>query len=239
MPRFFVDPGAVGADHIQLDAEILAHIRVLRLGPKERFAICDGAGWDYLCTLAGDLAQIVGRRENTAEPTVKCTVYLAHTKGERMDYAVQKSVELGATAIRLFPASRCVARYDDKGLDKKLVRWEKIALEAAKQSGRGIVPTVTAAPDFRAAMTNASEAERALFLYEGETDQNLRAVLDKKPVFQTASLVIGPEGGFTEDEAALAGELGLVSVSLGPRILRSETAPVAGLAALMFYTGNL
>ena len=156
-----------------------------------------------------------------------------------MDYAVQKSVELGAHAIRLFPASRCVVRYEGKDVPKKLARLQKIALEAAKQSGRGIVPAVTMASDFRSAMTEAALAEQPLFFYENETGQNLRAVLERRPGFQSASLVIGPEGGFADEEAALALELGLSSVSLGARILRAETAPVAALAGVLFASGDL
>jgi len=239
MPRFFVDTANIGPTHIRLDPEDIAHIRVLRLGAKETFIVCDGNGVDYRCVLDGDAAQILERAENRAEPAVRCTVYLALTRGERMDYAVQKSVELGAHAIRLFPASRCVVRYEGKDVPKKLARLQKIALEAAKQSGRGIVPAVTMASDFRSAMTEAALAEQPLFFYENETGQNLRAVLERRPGFQSASLVIGPEGGFADEEAALALELGLSSVSLGARILRAETAPVAALAGVLFASGDL
>ena len=239
MPRFFVDPAAIEDSYIQLDPEILKHIRVLRLGPKETYVISDGAGVDYHCILVGEQAKIVERVENRAESAVQCTVYLGLTRGERMDYAVQKSVELGAFAIRLFPADRCVVRYDEKGLAKKRSRWEKIALEAAKQSGRGIVPAVTAVSDIRSAMEEAAGADCPLFFYENERRQSLRETLQRRSGFRTASLVIGPEGGFTEAEAAIAEACGLDSVSLGSRILRAETAPAAALAAVMFYTGDL
>ena len=239
MPRFFVDPAHIGTTHISLDAEDLAHIRVLRLGPKETFVVSDGKGMDYRCVLDGDQAKILERAENSAEPKVCCTVYLALTRGERMDYAIQKSVELGAQRIVLFPAKRCVVRYEGKDVPKKLARLQKIALEAAKQSGRGIVPAVTAASDFRSAMTEAALLERALFFYENETRQGLRAVLDARPEFRSASLVIGPAGGFADEEAVLAEGLGLVSVTLGPRILRAETAPAVALAAVLFYAGDL
>ena len=239
MHRFFVNPAAIGDSHIQLDPDTLQHIRVLRFEPKERFIVSDGAGIDYCCVLAGEQAEILERFQNRAEPTARCTVYLGFTRGERMDYAVQKSVELGASALRLFPAARCVTRYDEKGLAKKLVRWEKIALEAAKQSGRGMVPAVTAMPDFRSAILEAAQADCPLFFYEHETRQSLPSALERRRGFRSASLIIGPEGGFTEAEAAWADACGLDSVSLGARILRAETAPVAALAALMFYTGDM
>jgi len=239
MPRFFVDPAAVGETHIRLDPETLSHIRVLRLGPAETFTVTDGTGIDYRCIFSDSQAQIIDRAINQAEPTIQCAVYLAFTRGERMDFAIQKSVELGASEICLFPARRCVVQHDEKGLLKKLPRWGKIALEAAKQSGRGNIPPVTAASDFSSAMVQAAKVDQAFFFYENETQQSLRQALDQRPDFQTASLVIGPEGGFTEEEASLALTHGLRSVSLGPRILRAETAPAAALAAVMFYTGNL
>ena len=238
MPRFFISPRSIADGYIQLDQESLAHLRVLRLGPRETFVVSDGAGRDYQCILAEDRAEIISISDNSAEPTISCTVYLAYAKGERMDYAVQKSVELGADRICLFPSDRCVVKIDEKGLPKKLARWGRIALEAAKQSGRGKVPTVGALPDYQSAITQAAGATVPLFLYEGEDQRSLRTALEAYPQFDTVSLVIGPEGGFTEAEVRLAQEAGLLSVSLGKRILRCETAPVAALAAVMVLSGN-
>lgn len=239
MPRFFIDPSNIGATHIQLDQETLAHIRVLRLGPTEPFLVSDGAGQDYRCILTGDTAEIVDKFDNRAEPRLRCTVYLAYTRGERLEYAIQKSVELGAAAIRLFPAQRCVARYDAKSLPKKLARFEKIALEAAKQSGRGIVPPMAALPDTNTALTEAATADCPLFCYELEAKNSLRTALEQTSNPKTASLVIGPEGGFTKPEATLAQGAGLRPITLGPRILRAETAPVAALAAVLFWAGEM
>ena len=235
MHRFFAPPGAFGETHVQLDGEILDHIRVLRLGPEEVFIVCDGAARDYRCVLAGDSAQILSVAENLAEPRVHCVVHLAYTRGERMDFAIQKSVELGAGEICLFPAKRCVVKYDEKNLLKKVGRWEKIALEAAKQSGRGRVPPVIPMSDFKSAMECAAKADLPLFLYENEAHLSLGRALDRKPDFQTLSLVVGPEGGFDPDEAESALGEGLSPVTLGKRILRCETAPAAALAAVMFY----
>jgi len=235
MHRFFTDPAAICGDHILLDEETLSHIRVLRLGAEESFTVCDGAGRDYRCVLDGDSGRILGVSDNEAEPKVDCTVYLAYTRGERMEYAIQKSVELGAYRICLFPSARCVAKYDDKSLPKKLARFEKIVQEAAKQSGRGRIPEVVAMPSFRAAMMEAGRADQPLFFYENEADRTLRQALEAKPDFQSAALVTGPEGGFTEAEAGLAEALGLIAATLGKRILRCETAPVAALAGVLFF----
>lgn len=156
-----------------------------------------------------------------------------------MEYAIQKSVELGAAAIRLFPAERCVVRYDAKALPKKVARFEKIALEAAKQSGRGVVPAITVLSDVKTAMEEATTADCPLFCYELETKNSLRAALTETPNPETVSLVIGPEGGFTEAEVALAQTAGLRPITLGQRILRAETAPVAALAAVLFWAEEM
>jgi len=238
MPKFFVDPAAICSDHISLDAETLSHIRVLRLSPTETFTVCDGNGQDYQCTLDGDTAKIASLSQNEAEPNTPCIVYLAYTRGERMDYAIQKSVELGASAIHLFPSERCVVKYDEKSRPKKAARFEKIALEAAKQSGRGRIPAVTTHPDFKKAMQNAADADLSLFFYENEATRTLRMALEAQANLTSISIIIGPEGGFASGEVALATELKLLPVSLGKRILRAETAPVAALAGVMFYLGE-
>lgn len=233
MPRFFANPADITDNHVLLDTETLSHLRVLRLRPDETFTICDGAGTDYICTLDGTQANIIASAPNEAEPRTDCAVYLAYTRGERMDYAIQKSVEMGATRIVLFPSERCVAKYEDKALPKKRVRFEKIAEEAAKQSGRGRIPPVETLGSFKAAMQDAARADCPLFFYEEEQDRTLRAALAGNP--SSVALVIGPEGGFSQQEAELAAELGLQSVTLGKRILRCETAPVAALAGVLFY----
>ena len=239
MHRFFSDPSLVQGGYIALDKETLAHLRVLRLTPQEIFAVCNGAGLDYHCILDDDRAKILSSEKNMAEPTVRATVYLAFTRGERMEWAIQKSVELGAYAICLFPAARAVVKYDEKGLSKKQIRWQKIAEEAAKQSGRGQIPQICAMSHYKVAMEKAANADLALFFYENERKRKLSCVLGERSQYKTVSLVIGPEGGFTEDEVQVASELGLTSVSLGQRILRCETAPVAALAALLYATGEL
>jgi len=233
MPRFFINPNDITDDHITLNTEILSHIRVLRLRPDETFTLCDGAGIDYTCTLDGEQAKIIASAKNEAEPRTDCAVYLAYTRGERMEYAIQKSVEMGAARIILFPSERCVAKYEDKALAKKRIRFEKIAEEAAKQSGRGRIPRVETMRSFKEAVEDAARADCFLFFYEEERDRTLRVALADKP--NAVALVIGPEGGFSKEEAKIAGELGLLPVTLGKRILRCETAPIAALAGVLLY----
>ena len=298
MTRFFAAPTDISGGTIRLSAEDSAHIRSLRLRPSELFIVCDGNGLDHLCRLEdktptesgnswtesgnrggrdNSFAVIVETRPSAGEPSVSCEMFIAFAKAERLDYAVQKSVELGAFSIVLFPSARSVSLPHDA--EKKAARLQRVALETAKQCGRGRVPAVSAAESFDEAVlmasglsiadgkiveknksseikssgTDRSETKRALtvnprlslFLYEGETGLHLKKALENSEPgirdkgLNTISIMTGPEGGFEPSEAEAAAAAGMTPVTLGPRILRCETAPVAALAAVMFYTGNM
>ena len=240
MIRFFAEPQDIANGAIQLNTEDAEHIRALRLRPAERFIVCDSAGTDYICHLGvrgSNTAVIDETTLSLGEPSVMCKVYIALAKGDRLEYAVQKSVELGAGEILLFPSERCVSAPGD--MSKKTARLQRIALETAKQCGRGRIPEVTAICSFESAIELATCAALPLFINEREEKRHLKQVLESNVNVQTVSIVTGPEGGFESHEAEFAQSSGMVSVTLGPRILRCETAPVAVLAALMFHTGNL
>ena len=240
MIRFFAEPQNIADGVIQLNAEDAEHIRALRLRPAERFIVCDGSGTDYTCHLGGrgtNTAEIIETNLSLGEPSVMCSVYIALAKGDRLEYAVQKSVELGAGEIVLFPSERCISAPGD--MTSKTARLQRIALETAKQCGRGRIPEVTAISSFNSAIEHAVCTALPLFFYEREENRHLKQVLESSGSFQTASVVTGPEGGFEPHEAEAAQTAGMISVTLGPRILRCETAPAAVLAALMFHTGNL
>ena len=179
-------------------------------------------------------------------------MYIAHSKGDRLEYAVQKSVEVGAYNIVLFPSERCVSTPGD--VSKKTARLNRISLETAKQCGRGRIPEVTAVNSFEEAIEQAARAIVPLFLYEDEENYHIKQALEDKgtvllssgektrepsPCHKTVSIVTGPEGGFEPHEAEYARSAGMHAVTLGPRILRCETAPVAALTAVMYHTGNL
>ncbi len=221
------------------DAE---HVHVLRLRPGEDVVICDTEGMDYKCRLVRadkeeaelEVLEVV---PCTAEPSVKVTVLCGLPKGDRTDYIIQKCVEAGASRILFFLSDRCVARPETP--QKKLDRWQRIAEEAAKQSGRGIIPELGWAGNFADALNEAVHTELPLFMYETGEREKLNEVLDVNRGVASAAIVTGPEGGFAEYEAKLARIAGLHVCSMGERILRCETAPVVALTALMYATGNL
>ena len=154
-----------------------------------------------------------------------------------MDYIIQKSVEAGAHGIVFFQSARSVAKPDDPY--KKLERWNRISEEAAKQSGRGIIPKVTWAPDYGEVLNTAVHHGLPLFMYETGEREALKDVLEANSSVSSVSILTGPEGGFEPFEADLARIAGLHICSMGERILRCETAPVVAVTAVMYATGNL
>lgn len=243
MPRFFVE-STPAADLITLAGDDAHHItHVLRMKAGEGLVICDGLGTDYQCTLTEAEGKQVhcrvdARTPSCGEPKTEVTLFMALPKGDKMDFIVQKAVELGASYIVPYAALRCVSRPDGKSLMRKLDRWRKIAKEAAQQCGRGRVPEVRECVSFVEAVQQAAQTEMPLFFYEMERETSVRTAL-RAHSFANAALMIGPEGGFAEEEARMAQENGLTPVSLGPRILRCETAPLAALTAVLYESGDL
>lgn len=243
MARFFVAASNIAGGVAYIGGKDFEHIRVLRIRNGELFTVCDGQGTDYECRLAdvqgsAAVAEVISSSPSRSEPTVTCTVYAAWPKGDKAETIVQKSVEVGASEIVFFPSARCVSKVDALGAAKKLQRLGRVAEEAAKQSGRGIIPAVSAAESFSAALARAAGADLPIFLYEMERGTGIRGAVAAVPGAETVSIVTGPEGGFEPEEAAAAQAAGLRCVGLGPRILRCETAPVCALAAVMALTDN-
>ena len=157
---------------------------------------------------------------------------------DKADYILQKCTEAGASEIYFFASSRCVARIHGDA-DKKVARWQRIAEEAAKQSGRGVIPTVGFLPDLAEAFNKANTTALPLFMYETGERETLRDAVESAGSIASAAILTGPEGGFEPFEAELARIMKLHICSMGPRIFRCETAPVAALSALMYATGNM
>ena len=245
MPRFFIAGSNVAGGTVLLGGEDANHAKVLRLRIGDRIIVCDGEKTDHHCTVTriepGEVeAEIIESVPCPAEPNVRTLILAGLPKqGERSDFIVQKCTEGGASEIVFFLCHRCVAVPSDSALEKKLVRWQRIAEEAAKQSGRGIIPRVGALGSFAEALDAAAKTELPLFLYETGERVELRNAIEQAGPVASAAILTGPEGGFEPYEADLARTLGFPICSMGPRILRCETAPLAALTALMYATGNL
>lgn len=244
MPRFFITNADIREQTVFITGNNAEHIRVLRMKPGEELTVCDEQGRSFLCRIrshSGDTvtAEIVEAVSDSAEPSVSCTILAGFPKGERADYIIQKCTECGAAEIVFFLSKRCVARPDAKSMQKKLIRFQKIAESAAKQSGRGIIPHVSAVPSLTDALQLAQQTDLPLFLYETGERARLRDVIEEAGEIRSAAIITGPEGGFDPGEAEQVKACGIQPVAMGPRILRCETAPVAALTALMYATDNL
>lgn len=240
MTRFFVDPDVFDRDTMVLSGENAQHAKVLRLKEGEIILVCDGQGQECVCRVSQTATEIVlsveDRRSSVSEPVVDVSVYVAFPKADKLEHVIQKATELGAREIIAFPSSRCVSRPDEKSLKKKLERWQKIALSAAQQSGRGRIPQVLVLNSFSAALSRAAQSDRALLFYENEDAYTLKMALEGS--YRTVSLMVGPEGGLEETEVSQAQEAGLKICTLGKRILRCETAPLCALSAVMYDAGE-
>ncbi len=242
MTRFFVEPGEMTGQPLILTGENFQHAKVLRLKPGEKLLVCDGQGREALCAVqsvgASELTmEVLELRDSQTEAAVRVSVYLAFPKAEKLEHVIQKATELGAYEIVAFPTARCVSRPDEKSLKKKLERWQKIAVSAAEQSGRGRIPKVIALGSYREALERAAQADKPLLFYENEHAVTLRMALESGG-FQSVSLLTGPEGGLEEAEVEQARKAGLTVCTLGSRILRCETAPLCALSAVMYAAGE-
>lgn len=239
-PRFFVDLETIEGNTVTLDGESAQHIsRSLRMKAGEKIVVCDSGKKEYECILEDFspdtvTAKIVDVRRNVSEPEYNAVLYQACPKGDKMDSIVQKAVELGVSEIVAFMSDRCVARYDEKGFEKKCARWQKIAKEAAKQSGRGCVPCVRWLPDLKSAVGEGIKKGICFMCYEDEDALTLKTLLKDSADGADYSFIIGPEGGFSEGEADYCRENGVKTVGLGKRILRTETASGYVLACISY-----
>ena len=240
MPRFFTNE--INEDNIVLTGSDANHIgRSLRMKKGEEITVCCN-GIDYNCTIASITADsvyldLVEKHPCAAEPDINVTLFQAVPKLDKLEYIIQKSVELGVSRIVPVLTRRCISRPDEKDFAKKLPRLNKIAAEAAKQSGRGMIPEVTPVVSFKQSLAMMEELDRNILLYEEQGGRSFGEV-DFEGV-KSAGIIIGSEGGFDQEEAEAMVNSGEVRVWLGKRILRCETAPITALSILMFLTNNM
>ncbi|MDR6225061.1 16S rRNA (uracil(1498)-N(3))-methyltransferase [Desmospora profundinema] len=243
MQRYFVNPRQWDGDQILVEGDDVHHMtRVMRMRPGDRVVCCDGEGTDLLAVLEdvkGDrvLLRVLERTPSRGEPAVAVTVAQALPKGDKWEWVLQKGTELGAASFLPVLSDRSVVKLDGKKADKKRERWQKIIKEAAEQSHRGCVPPVQPVVDWDGLMQAFSVCDRVIFAYE-KGGVPLNQALADGP-FQSLMIVVGPEGGFTSEEAEQARTAGALPVSLGPRILRSETAPLALLSCILYSHGEM
>ncbi|MBR6790794.1 MAG: 16S rRNA (uracil(1498)-N(3))-methyltransferase [Oscillospiraceae bacterium] len=237
MPRFFTE--TLSGDRALLSGEDAAHIsRSLRLRPGEEIDLCDGKGTDYHCRILsiGETVEveILDRHPSETEPKVRLILYQACPKGDKMELIIQKAVELGAYAVVPVLTDRCISRPDGKSMAKKLVRYQKIAEEAAKQSGRGLIPEVRPLLTLKQA-AESYEGKGIVFYEKGGERLNQLVTGDEEAI----SLFVGSEGGFAPEEIELLESKGVLTATLGKRILRCETAPLCGLSVVLSLTGDI
>lgn len=241
MPRFFVQDRQISESCVTIEKPDAVHIgRSLRMRLGDEITVCC-AGVEYCCkirTISDDsvVCDIISKEMSKNEANIQLTLFQAVPKGDKLDTIVQKAVELGAVQICPVLTSRCVARYDKKGFEKKRERLQRIALEAAKQSGRGIVPQVSELLTLDECAEKLAENDFALVCYEcgGEA---LSSIGLKSGC--SVGLFIGSEGGFERSEVELCADKGAAVIGLSRRILRCETAPLAAMSIVMSLTGNM
>ena len=248
MPRFFVRRDQIDNGRVTILGDDAHHIsRSLRMAAGESITVCDMQKFEYECSLSEFLpdrviAQILSEKKCDTEPPFEARLYQALPKGDKLDTVIQKAVECGVSSITTFISERCIAK--EKGDEEnKLRRRNKISLEAAKQSGRGLVPEVRETVSFSQMLCEAGDADIKLFCYEGDgtvslhrllSEEKARLSCEKSSSIPKISILIGSEGGFSLAEVERAKAVGFTPVGLGKRILRTETAPLFVLGCLCY-----
>ncbi|MGL4606319.1 MAG: RsmE family RNA methyltransferase [Eubacteriaceae bacterium] len=251
MHRFFVDRTQINDQYVVIDGEDYKHItKVLRLKSGETIEVCDGEENDYEVMIQGDENQrIVGKiikSQKSLGETKGMTVVLFQglPKGQKMELIIQKSVEHGVNEIIPFQSKRSISQIKEKK-DKKTDRWQRIAYEAAKQSKRGRIPEVSQVLTFKEVLDRGAGLHLVLMAYENEKTRSLKKYLSALPSEITGQenlkigIMIGPEGGFDVSEVLECEARGIKSISLGNRILRTETAGITVLSQLNFWKEDL
>jgi 16S rRNA (uracil1498-N3)-methyltransferase len=241
--RFTIAPERISGDRVAFDAEETRHLaRVLRLGPGDVVTAADGRGgaWHVRLLTIGEHATgtILGAAAPAAESPLAISLVQAVPKGDRMDTIVRATTELGVARILPALTERTVVRLDAARGRDRARRWQRVAREAAKQCGRAVVPTVEAPRPLAEWIAEDEDAELRLCFWEQEGAPLARA-LEHHAGARRVRVIVGPEGGLTADEVARAGAAAYVAVSLGERILRTDTAGPAIVAMLQYALGDL
>ena len=240
MYQFFVEDEQVTEDGVLITGSDVNHIRnVLRMKPGERVRISTRTGSNYLCSITqveemSIAAQILETMAGTELPN-RIVLFQGLPKADKMELIIQKAVELGAAEIVPVSMKNCVVKLDAKKAENKVKRWQQIAESAAKQSKRSLIPAVHEVLSYREAVAYAAECDVCLVPYENEQGMaGTKTMIEAIVPGESIAVFIGPEGGFDESEIAEARDAGMKTISLGNRILRTETAGLAALSILMY-----
>ena len=240
MAWFFTNE--ISGNSFEIEGEDARHIsKSLRMKTGESLTLCTLDGRRHECEITAFSTDSVTVKVLSSticeqEPSVKITLFMALTKGDKMDDIVQKSVELGVYEIVPVLTARCISRPDEKQIKKKVQRWQKISDNAASQSRRGIIPQVKDMMTLKEASNVCNSFDKAIVFYECGGEK-LRDIIDED--IKTLAMFVGSEGGFEESEIDILKANGVTPTTLGTRILRAQTAPIAGITAVMYQTKNL
>lgn len=242
MNRFFGKSENIFSDYIIIDGADVNHIKnVLRMKTGEEVMVSGGNNTDYHCRIS-EISDdeirlsIVERLESDKELPARIHIFQGLPKSDKMELIIQKCVELGVYEIIPVSMKRCVVKLDDKKASSKIARWQAISESAAKQSGRSIIPYVRNVMSYKEALNYAFTMDYTIVPYElAEGMEATKAALANIKPGMDVAVFIGPEGGFDVSEIAEAGEKGMVPISLGKRILRTETAGLAVMSIIMYH----
>lgn len=245
MRRFFLPASNIRGDEAKLTGQDARHVKdVLRLGPGDELYLLDGTGKEYraiiVTILPGEVScKILEECRRDTEPRTLITLVQGLPKGDKMDFVVQKATELGASRIIPTVTERSIPRPDPERATGRVERWRRIAKESAEQSGRAVIPEVSGILPFDAAFSLLPCGTLLILPWEVETSRGLAEALSGADEAREVAVFIGPEGGFSRDEVELARKHGAVTVTLGPRILRTETAGLVVLTIILYERGEL
>lgn len=245
MARFFLPQANIRDGRGVVHGQELTHLmKVLRLRPGDFVTVFDNTGWEHdavietLTSERGEL-QIVESRRSDREPSLAITLAVGLTKGEKLDWTIEKATELGVTTVIPFFSSYTVPKLDPAKIHKRAERWRKIAVSAAKQCGRSLIPEVRSLCTLENFLCEPWPETLKLIFWENETERSVRERFEKFRETKSVLVAIGPEGGFSKREVELATAQGFQSVRMGRRILRAETAALAALTVVQFLWGDL
>jgi len=245
--RFFVSGENIRADRVVFDSGEARHIeRVLRLGPGDTVTVFDGSGYEYLVRLNTNsnnrlTGEVVQKEKKDREASANLYLVQGLGKGDKMETIIQKAVEIGVKMVYPLAGERSVVRLEGDKAAKRVERWQEIAIEACKQCRRNLVPEIKPISDITG-ICQEIDGKHSIMLYENEQELRLSAYLSERRqelAGQEIFLLVGPEGGFSTAEVEMVCQYGGLAVSLGPRILRTETAGIVAASIILYELGDL